>query len=354
MNKKIFTSLMLATIALILIALMSSALKKVPSTSASTSAELLPDFKATQSSVTKVVLKEAGSEPLAIQLHEGQWVLSSKSNYPVNAAVVRNLFESLSKASKREAKTKDPLRYQQLAVHDETKTLQIYTGEVLVTEVLLGHDVTRPEGQFVRIKGEPQSWLIDRRIALPDAAGAWLHFALPNMSSADVKSVERIEFTGVQCVMAPCPEAERTLFSLSKTDATQTSFNLAPLPAKKEMAAAYKIAGITEVMNGLSVSNVSRRSELATNADKKQAPVRTRFTRFDGLQVDTQLWHIADKYWLSFDVGASEEATDEIKAEAKKFADSLNEWSYEIASYKGEGLARGIHDLVQDKATSAP
>lgn len=350
MNKKVFFSLALATLALILIAVLSNALRTTPGASVQTGA-LLPQFDSTRASIDRIVVSKGGQNSVQVQRQSEQWLVSSRFDHPANAGALRTLFEDLNNAQQREAKTSDPTRYQQLGVHTEGQHLQLSVGDSQYADLILGEVVTRPAGQFVRRADEAQSWLIDREIQLPVTDGGWLQFSLPKMSSVDVQKVERYELSGVQCVAAPCPESERVLFSLSKQAPEDTSFTLTPLPAGKSAGQAWKIAGITEVLNGLnSVNDVAKRETLLAENAK---PVRTRFIRFDGLQVDTELVKKGEEYWLAFAVTAHDEAAEEVKAEAKKYAELLTPWSYQIASYKGEGLARGHTDLLQDQGADA-
>lgn len=317
--------------------------------------KLLPEFAATRANIDRIQLSSNGKLLVELTRAGERWQVANRDGYTANAGKIRSLLDSLSQAEKAEAKTADPTRYEKLGLKEDSDNallLMLQAGETPVTALIIGNAVQRPAGQFVRLQAESQSWLIDRELAVGRAVTDWLRTDLINLPAAKLKQVERVKAQNVQCIAAPClPVAGEREFLLSKEKPEDTSFTVAPIPQGKEASAAWLLAGLTDALNGLTAIDVLKQTTFDF------AGAKTTISRYVSVddQIITLSHHLKDgKHYVSLMAEAGSAASDDIRKEV----DALNArhvgWLYEVSSYKGEGIARELSALVQDKAKDKP
>ena len=108
------------------------------------------------------------------------WVVDSRDGYEANKAAVRILFDNLAEAKLVEAKTSNPDNYAKLGVEDIDNTkaqgiLFSVAGLQESTDIIFGNDGSSGKNtQYVRRKGEAQSWLINKKLKLNTDVTEWL------------------------------------------------------------------------------------------------------------------------------------------------------------------------------------
>ncbi|NQD36989.1 DUF4340 domain-containing protein [Permianibacter sp. IMCC34836] len=349
MNQRLFSLLGIGTLLLVLAVLAVNWLG--PQRAASPVAEkLLPELKSELAAIDHIVLRHAGQVAIDLQRSGEHWQLVNRGNYPANVGKIRALLDNLSRADKQEAKTADPARYDKLGVAETSEKatlLTVMAGEKVVADLIVGTAVSRPAGHFVRAKNDPQSWLIDRELDVSKEASDWLRTELINLPAVKLKQVERLKLVPVQCIQAPClPQPGERQFALSKSKPEDNEFVLSPLPAGKEKGAAWLLSGLTDGLNGLNAVDVQA---LATFDFSKATATLTRYSSFDDQIVLLTHYGKDGKHFVTLHQEAGPAASEEIKQAVAAFNTQHAGWVYEISSYKGEGLARDLNALVQDK-----
>lgn len=354
MNRRLFNLLGVAA-ALLIVAVLALNWLGPQKPDRGTRAKLLPAFTEARATVDRVQLASNGKLLVELKRDGEQWRVASRDGYVANAGKIRTLLDNLGQAEKVEAKTADPGKHEKLGLkEDSDKALQLTlaAGEQTVAELVLGNTVLRPSGQFVRLKGDNQSWLVDRELAIGREVSDWLRTDLIMLPASKIKRVERLQTTVVQCVTAPCPPvAGEPVFALSKEKPEDNSFTLAPIPAGKEAGAAWLLSGLTDALNGLTAADVLRQTAFDFAGAKTTI---SRYVSFDD-QIITLSHHLKDgKHYVSLHAEAGAAATDEVKKAVEDLNARHAGWLYEVSSYKGEGMARELSALVQDKAKDKP
>lgn len=354
MNRRLF-NILAAVVGVLVIAVLTLNWLGPQKPEASSQDKLLPDFAASQPNIDRIALSSNGKLLVELTRDGEQWRVANREGYLANAGKIRSLLDSLSRAEKAEAKTADPSRYEKLGLKedsDKALLLNVQAGDTLVTTLVIGNTAQRPAGQFVRLQAESQSWLIDRELAVSRAATDWLRTDLVNLPAAKLKHVERLTAQRVQCIAAPClPVAGEREFVLRKEKPEDLSFTLAPMPQGKEAGAAWLLAGLTDALNGLTAIDVTKQASFDF------AGAKTTISRFISVddQIVTLSHHLKDgKHYVSLMAEAGPAATDEIKKEVAALNARHAGWLYEVSSYKGEGMARELNALVQDKVKDKP
>ncbi len=317
--------------------------------------KLLPDFAAARANIDRIQLSSNGKLLVELKRDGAQWLLANRDGYAANAGMIRSLLDNLSQAEKTEAKTADPARYEKLGLKEDSDNavlLTLQAGETPVAALVIGNAAQRPAGQFVRLQNDNQSWLIDRELTVSRVVADWLRTDLINLPAAKLKQVERLKAQTVQCIAAPClPVAGAREFMLSKEKPEDSSFTLTPIPSGKEAGAAWLLSGLTDALNSLSAADVSKQAAFDFSTAKTTI---SRYVSFDD-QIVTLQHHLKDgKHYISLNAEAGAAATDEVKKAVEELNARHAGWLYEVSGYKGEGMARELSALVQDKAKDKP
>ena len=349
MNRRLFNLLGIAA-ALLVVAVMALNWLGPQKPDRNQRDKLLPAFAEQRANVDRIQLASHGKTLVELQRDGEQWKVASRDSYVANAGKIRGLLDNLSGAEKVEAKTADPARHDKLGLKedsDKSLLLTVFAGEQPFAELILGNTVARPSGQFVRLKADNQSWLIDRELTASREVADWLRTDLIALPASKIKRVERLQSRSVQCVTAPCPPvAGDTLFTLSKEKPEDNSFTLAPIPAGKVAGAAWLLSGLTDALNGLSAADVLKQTAFDFASAKTTI---SRYVSFDDQNVTLQHYLKDGKHYVSLSAEAGAAATNEVKKAVEELNARHAGWLYEVSSYKGEGMARELSALVQDK-----
>ena len=305
----------------------------------------IPALKAQRDSVNALQIKTK-QQTLTLQMQDNQWRVNERDGFVANNAKIRDLLTALGEAKIAETKTADPTRYAKLGVEDggdKSLSLIVKAGEQVLADFIAGSSVYRPAGHYVRRVNEAPSYLIDRELQIGREVRDWIDADLIKLPATKIVKIERLLVPpAIQCIKAPC---EAINFSLSKASGS-AEFMLDNLPANKEMQAAPIVSGLSDVMNGLTANDVVKADKLNTQGAKQTV---TRFYSDDKQIVTLTYSALNDKHYVAFALQAADDASAETKAALEKQAAKLQGWTFEINSYKGEGLARGIDELTQKK-----
>ncbi len=349
MNRRFF-NLLGIVVALLLVAVLALNWLGPQKPEALDREKMLPELAAERGLVDHIQLGTRATSLVTLQRHGEQWQVVNRDGYVANAGKVRSLLDQLSSAEKSEAKTADPARHEKLGLLEDSDTTLLLTlraGDRIVADLVVGKSVTRPPGHYVRIKGEAQSWLIDRELTVSREVTDWLRTDLINLPASKIRLVERLNALPVQCITAPCPPVPgERLFALSKAKAEDNSFSLAPIPAGKEPGAAWLLSGLSDALNGLAATDVVK----ATAFDFASAKATlSRYVSFDDQIVLVSHYLLNNKHYVGLHAEAGPAATDAVKKSVEELNQRHAGWLYEVSSYKGEGMARELNDLVQNK-----
>ncbi|MDX4006898.1 DUF4340 domain-containing protein, partial [Pseudomonas aeruginosa] len=161
-----------------------------------------------------------GSPDIRVERRAGAWVLPAKADYPADRLRLSALLEALAEARKVEAKSANPKNHALLGLAERGEgqalrlSLHWQSGEPLV--LLVGKDAQHG-GSFVRRLGDPQAWLIDKRLPLPNNELEWLD-----------RRIATLPFARVRELQLRYPKGER--LDLYRDDAGQPNLQVRQLP----------------------------------------------------------------------------------------------------------------------------
>ncbi len=294
----------------------------------STGVLLFPDLKAQINQISQVSVSKAG-ESATMNNHAGEWVLVESQNYPVDPGKLRQLLVSLADAKILEEKTSNAKLYERLGVEDtaaDNQGTEIRFGIADdETSIIIGNLAQR-NYRFARIRGETESWLIDRNPVVPADISDWL---LPKILN--------IDSIGVQAVTITHSNGES--IHIEKDHRAARNFAVSQIPDGREILYPSVVDGIADVMNGLNLEDVAEAAE----SHEDESFARTVFTTFDGLTVTIDSSMRDEDTWISLHAVHADAESDEVTM----INDRVVGWTYQIQAYKADQLRRRWDDILK-------
>ncbi len=164
-------------------------------------AELLPGFTSQTDKLISLVLSDSAGDLVRVEKLEAGWQLyfpQEERYFPANADDIAALINALAKARIVELKTQVPANYARLGVEDITTAdarsrLLTLSTTSQQWQLLVGQTASSGSGQFARVPGEAQSFLIDSTLSLPQARGEWLR---PQVLEWETNELLEVVFAG--------------------------------------------------------------------------------------------------------------------------------------------------------------
>ncbi len=286
---------------------------------------LVPGLSEQLGAIDSVTLKPAGNETTTLATKDAQWVVRERGDYPANTEALRKELRKLAQARRVEAKTSQPELYPQLGVEDvdqaEDTTLQLtaQAGGDIVLDIIIGKSAGG--GSYVRLLDDPQSWLIDQRIALPRVSVAWLDTQLVSIARTDVQQLDVQPLAG--------PE-----YRIFKDDPEQTDFAVEPPLAEDEN---LNVANVNRL--GAALSSL-RAQDVAMDVPEDLSWSHATLTTFDGLMLDVEVAKTADNTrYLRLSARAGDDADTALNARVQAINDKTQGRTFHGPQYSVDALS---------------
>jgi hypothetical protein len=290
---------------------------------------LFPALREQINEATTISVTRAGEHgEVVIRKTADTWVNASRNDYPADVGKIRQLLLQLSEAKLTEQKTANAEHYGQLGVQDPAEegskgTRLKISGEALSFDVVLGN-VAQPGYRYARKFDETQSWLIDEDPTIPANAADWL-----------VKDLVDIKADAIRSVTIRHPDGEE--IRIGKESAEQTDFDVADIPAGRELSYATVANSIAGALNALTFDDVRAGDALAGDT------VSTTFETFDGDRIEVLATGEEDGDWISIRAASADSESEAAAA----INDRTQGWQFRIAGYKADQLSRRWDDILQ-------
>lgn len=293
---------------------------------------LFPDLRSRINDATTLTITRADDEDATvIRKTADAWVNESRDDYRVDVGKLRELLLALSEAKTIEQKTANPDRYGQLGVGDPANEgskgtrLQV-AGDGLLLDLIVGN-VAQPGYRYARRFDDTQSWLIDKDPSIPASTADWL-----------VKDIVDIKADTVRSVTITHPDGEE--IRISKASAEQTDYDVADIPADRELSYATVANGIAGALNALAFDDVRKGDAFAGDA------VTTAFETFDGERITVLSREEDGTNWIMLSA-ASGAIEDGAENDAAAINEQVAGWQFTIAAYKANQLTRRWEDILK-------
>jgi Domain of unknown function (DUF4340) len=300
---------------------------------------VLPAVAPQLADVAKVVLKHAGAT-ITLVKRGNLWTVAEKSDYPADAKKMREMLLALAQLTYVEPKTARPDLYKRLNLEDPAASksqsieVELYdgkggalggliTGRRRVDELGGGND-----GIYVRIPGNPQTWLARGNLDIDSDIVQWLDRRIVDIDDKRVK----------QAVLARPDGATLTI----SRDKPEDKFALKELPADRKLKSDTTLVEPAAVLQAFDLTDIKATKDVTFPAD---AIAKGTFTTFDGLTVAVETAKVGDIDWMR--LTASSDDNDKAKAEAETLNQRWSPWVYGIAPYKASAIRTKLADVLE-------
>jgi hypothetical protein len=329
---------------------------------------LFPELLSGINEIEKIEGASAG-ERFTLRRGPGGWIVPDKFGYPANADKVHKLLVGAAGLKRVEPKTKKETLYPKLGLEDlsiESSRAVSFTFEAAdestPASLIVGNSAPAkgdPEASaiYVRLPGDPQSWLVEGKLPKDGTLLDWLDRKILDIERARSREV-RVRHEDGEVVV------------VSKNTPAENDFTLADVPPGREIDAQWSVNDIGRSLTDLDLEDVRPRDALAANVPSVfTVTMRT----FDGLTVAMDVYK-DDKQALallkaSFAAGdqspggqvagpTSEDGSktpprlltaEEVRAEASKLNARWSDWVYVLPDFKFDHLAKKQTDLLKDE-----
>ncbi len=240
---------------------------------------VFPDLQSTLGDVQRVTLRAAKDEIILDAKRSGdQWVAENKGGYPVRTAKLRDLLAALAEASFQEAKTSNPEQYHHLGLrgleHAESAAVlvSIERADKPTLTILLGKEAAAWKSTYARLTDAPQSWALDREIAVAKKTVDWLQLDVLDIDLPRVRSVSH-----------RAPDGEQLW--VEKQSPEQSLFDLANIPEGHTLTYEAVPEVVADVIDNLRLEDVVPAKDFTWDAKKTY---EAEFRTFDGLIISSR------------------------------------------------------------------
>jgi hypothetical protein len=294
---------------------------------------VVPSLVAKANDITGLSIRD-GAGTLVIERRDNRFV-AAESGYPIKTDTVRDVVASSAELSFQEARTSDPARYGDLGLadpgaKDAGKEITFRTaGGELASLVVGNRDTTvggPTGGVFIRLKGQPQTFLARGDVRLPFARSDWfVSFDL------DVKrsEIKKVELTG----------GGRDGVTASANADKPTELVLADVPERRNPDS-FKVSRLATPVESFTLQDVRKATKPVDDARRMVVDAG------DGLRLTfTSVGDITEG-WVQI---AAEATNDTAKDKAKLIASKVDGYDFRLPSNQAEILGWTIMDLTDEQ-----
>ena len=294
---------------------------------------VVPSLTTRANDITGISIRD-GTDMLAIERHDNRFV-ASDSGYPVKTDAVRDVVASSAELSFEESRTADLARYGDLGLADPgTKdagkeiTFRTAGGE-LASFVVGNRDTTvggPAGGVFVRLKGQPQTFLARGSVRLPSSRSDWFVGIDLDVKRSEIKKVE-LAGGGRDGVTASA-NAEKP-----------GDLVLANVPEKRT-ADTFKVSRLATLVESFTFQDVRKAAKPADDARRMMVDAG------EGLHLVLTAVGDITQGWVQI---SAEATNDAVKDKAKLIASKVDGYDFRLPSNQAEILGWTITDLTDER-----
>jgi len=280
-----------------------------------------------------------GTNSIAIERRGNEFV-ATDSGFPVRLETLRDVVASSAELAFNEARTADPSRYGDLGLADTGdsagKEIVFHAGSGDIADIIVGNRDTTAAvgtaggGQFIRIKGQPQTWLVRGAVRLPTSRNSWY-----STVDFDIKrdEIQKIELAG----------GGRDAVTAIKNPDAHGEFNLENVPEKR-LPEEFKTSRLATLFDAFSFQDV-RRSSGPAPADARHITVDA-----DGVRLTLTSVGEPSDGWVQIHAEATNDGkSDKASAIAAKTAN----FDFRLPSQESEVLTWTVADVTTEKPAEA-
>jgi hypothetical protein len=298
---------------------------------------VVPSLTAKANDITGLSIRD-GADTLVIERRDNRFV-ASDSGYPVKTDAVGEVIASSAGLTFQEARTSDPVRYGDLGLadpgsKDAGKEITFRTAGGELASLLVGNSDTTVGGPsggvFIRLKGQPQTFVARGSVRLPQSGGRSGWF-VPLSLDVKLSEIKKVELTG----------GGRDGITLLPNTETRGQFVLADVPEKRTPDN-LKASVLANLAANFAFQDVRKATKPAAEARRMVVEAG------EGLQiVFTALGELTEG-WVHI---TAEATNDAAKDKAKLITSKVDAYDFRLRSSEADRMGWTMADLsVEQKS----
>jgi hypothetical protein len=300
-------------------------------------AKLVPALASGTMQISSVAVAQGG-KGLTIESRDGRWVIKERNGYQADPEKIRALLVKLSKAELIEAKTRNADRYAMLELEDpaakdaKSRSVRLLDGKgSTIADLIIGKrrwDAfgSGKGGTYIRIAGDPQTWLADAEFDVTSDVKAWIKPNVFEIASAKINRLT-IEIPGEDPLR------------IERGGAPDSKASFVGLPEGKKLKDSSAADSVLRAASTIDAEDV-RKIDAQTASDGVN---RVSLSTSDGLDVTIRLRKDGDAAWVSLEASGDREA----KAAADGIKTRAGGWEFKIPGYKADAMLKRRSDLLE-------
>lgn len=294
---------------------------------------VLPALADKANEITGLTFRK-GSDTLSMERRNAIFV-AAESGFPVKTDAVRDLLASSIELTFEEGRTSDPARYGDLGLADPGESnggteIAVRTAGGDVADFVVGnHDSTvggPVGGEFVRLKGGSQTWLVRGNVRLPSARSDWFEGVDLGVKRSEIK---KIEVSG----------GGRDPVTVTAVADKPGQFTLENVPEKR-VEDTYRVSRLTSPIEGFRFEDVRKATKLPDEPRRLVAEIG------DGLKlIFTGVGDPSDG-WVQI---AAEATNDAARDKAKAIAAKVDGFEFRLPGNQAEVLGWTNAELTNEQ-----
>jgi Domain of unknown function (DUF4340) len=302
-----------------------------------TGAKLLPVLATGTIQISSVAVAQGG-KALTIESRDGRWVIKERNGYQADPEKIRALLVKLSKAELIEAKTRNADRYAMLELEDpagkdaKSRSVRLLDGKGgPIADVVIGKrrwDAfgSGKGGTYVRVAGDPQTWLADAEFDVTADVKAWIKPNVFEIASAKINRLT-IEIPGEDPL-----RIERGAPPDSKA-------SFVGLPEGKKLKDSSAADSVLRAVSTIDAEDVRKIDAKAAGDGVNTVSLSTS----ERLEVTIRVRKDGDAAWVSLEASGDGEA----KSAAEAIKTRAGGWEFKIPGYKADAMLKRRSDLLE-------
>jgi hypothetical protein len=294
---------------------------------------VVPALRSRAGELTGITVRD-GADTFAIERRGGEFV-AADSGFPVRLDALREVVTQSAGLTFNDARTSDPSRYSELGLADtgngSGKEIVFRAANGDIADIVVGNNDNAAGsaggGQFVRVKGQPQTWLARGTVHVPADRTGWYANVDFDTKRSEIKKVTLSGGTGETITVA--------------ADAKKPGeFDLENVPEKRE-ADAFKVSRLATLFDAFTFQDVRKRAAPAP------ADARRVVADADGVRVTlANVGNLSDG-WVQ--VTAEPSATDGKPDKAKAITSKTADFEFRLPSQQAEILGWNLKDVTTEE-----
>jgi hypothetical protein len=297
---------------------------------------IVPSLLAKANDITGLSVRD-GNGTITVERRDNRFV-AAESGYPIKTDTIRDVIASSAELAFEEARTADPNRYGDLGLADPDdknaaeagKEITFRTAGGELADFVVGKtDATTggpAGGLFLRVKGQPQTFLARGNVRLPTIRSDWF---VPFDLDVKRSEVKKVELAG---------GGRDGVTATAKAD-KPGALELAEVPENRT-AEDFKVSRLATLVESFTFQDVRKATKPADDARKMVVDAG------NGLRLTiTSLGPTSDG-WVQI---AADAAEDGAKDKAKLIASKVEGYDFRLPSNLAEVLGWTVTDVTNDK-----